>query len=390
MPLRGCACGPCACLTIRPQRRTLRGNAEIIAEVREHFAGGIRQIVGVAPFLSKDLLHDYDRLQVAFARLLEMGLMAIPQVAVIEVEEARAIGRETALAGSEALDRPTPLLVEGQYAVSRGAGGKCDVQLELTCQRSAGQQQTIRPPAMPLAAAAHFITNDLPHQILPKGGGDAREEVSPEEQFEWLVARADALSQVGAWQEATALLEAALLLSPDDLYVRARLLGDYAGFLQSRGQWLNGKPEPVVREGVVGMIDAYLAYLGDVEYLIRNRRLNAFQAIAAFRGPWVFRFWPHYRSGSDSGGSSLSFGDLFQRQKEAEERFYSKSTRRSFSFPPGVAKITPSSPPSSATTFGARKPFTQLGWADLSVGLPGRRRTSLPRRQRILIFYSDS
>jgi hypothetical protein len=294
--------------------------AEVIAEVREHFAGGIRQIVGVSPFLSKDLVHDYDRFQIAFARLLESGLMAIPQVAVIEVEEARAIGRETALAGSESLDRPTPLLVEGQYAISRGGGGKREVQLELTCQRAAGQQRTIRPPAMPLAAAAHFITNDLPLQILPNRG-NASEEVSPEEQFEWLVARADAFSQVGAWQEGTDLLEAALLLSPDDFSVRVKLLVGYAGLLENRGRWLNGKPEQVVREGVAGMIDAYLAYLGHVEYLIRNRRLNAGQAIAAFRGPWAFRFWPNYRNGDDSWGSSVSFRDLFQRQREAEERF---------------------------------------------------------------------
>ena len=84
-------------------------------------------MVAVSPFLSKNFLHDYDNLQEVYARLLEAGLTQLPNVAVIEIEEARAIGRETALTGSAPLDRPTPLLVEGEYAVSG------DVKENATC-----------------------------------------------------------------------------------------------------------------------------------------------------------------------------------------------------------------------------------------------------------------
>lgn len=295
--------------------------ARIVADVREHFAGGIRQIVGVSPFLSKDLDQYHEHFQATFAKLLESGLMARPQVAVIEIEEARAIGSETAIAGATIQDRPTPLLIEGEYSVKRGADRKCDIQFELTCQSAGGQRRTVRPPSQPLATIARFLTNDLPSMVLP--GDDTRPggSVSLEEQSRWLTARGQAFAQAGSWQEAMELLEAAVLLTPDDVSLRVKLLGLYGHFLQSRRDWLSGRPEPFVRQHMPMMIDAYLVYLEHLDYLIRNRRLNGIQAIAAFRGTTPFCFWPNYRTSPNSHGNSLEFHDLFQPVVEAEERF---------------------------------------------------------------------
>ena len=66
---------------------------------------------------------------------------------------------------------------------------------------------------------------------------------STEEQFQWLVAHGKVFSQVGAWEEGMELLEAAVLLSPDDLNLRLKLLDGYNKFLVSRSNWLSGRPE---------------------------------------------------------------------------------------------------------------------------------------------------
>ena len=117
-----------------------------------------------------------------------------------------------------------------------------------------------------------------------------------------------------------ALLEAAVLLTPEDLSLRLKLLAGYGHFLRTRKEWLSGRAQRDVRRGVPGIIAAYLAYLEHLEYLIRNRRLNGVQAIAAVRGPWPFCIWPNYHD-HRSTGSSLLFRDLFQPVTEAEERF---------------------------------------------------------------------
>ena len=97
---------------------------------------------------------------------------------------------------------------------------------------------------------------------------------------------------MGDWEQAAELLEAAVLLSPEDLGLRLKLLAGYSKFLVTRRDWLSGRPKAEVRAHVPKMIEAHLAYLGHVEYLIRNRRLNAIQAVAAFETPFPFCVWP--------------------------------------------------------------------------------------------------
>jgi hypothetical protein len=307
--------------------------ADIVADVREHFAGGIRQIVGVSPLLSKNLVHDYDHLQIVYAKLLEAALTAAPNVAVIEIEEARAIGHELSLTGAALADRPTPLLVEGEYLVSARERGKPDVQFEFTCQAAGGQRRTVHPPSMPLSASARFIINDLPRQLLPQKAGEPDEDVSTEEQVQWLVARGEAFSQVGAWEEGMELLEAAVLLSPDDLNLRVKLLSGYNEFLVSRSMWLSGRPEAVLRACLPPMIKARLAYMGHVEYLIRNRRLNGIQAVAAVSTPYPFRVWPSLGDSGASHGSSQPLQDILQPVADADERFMAEVYPQILQFP---------------------------------------------------------
>ena len=73
----------------------------IVESVRTRFADGIRQMIGVTHFVSKNLTHDYDHLQAGFAYLVESELMRERGVAVIETEEARAIAEELRLSNAE-------------------------------------------------------------------------------------------------------------------------------------------------------------------------------------------------------------------------------------------------------------------------------------------------
>ena len=132
---------------------------DIVADVREHFAGGIRQIVGVSPLLSKNLVHDYDHLQIVYAKLLEAALTAAPNVAVIEIEEARAIGHELSLTGAALADRPTPLLVEGEYLVSARERGKPERPVRVHLP-GGGRPAADSPPAVDAA----FRLGTLHHQ----------------------------------------------------------------------------------------------------------------------------------------------------------------------------------------------------------------------------------
>jgi hypothetical protein len=318
-----------------PPADLARHCADIVADVRMHFAGGIRQIVGVSPLLSKNLVHNYDQLQVTYAKLLEAALTAAPNVAVIEIEEVRAIGRELLLTGAALADRPTPLLVEGEYSVSQREQEKPEVQFEFTCQAAGGQRRTVRPPPIPLSASARFIINDLPPQLLPRKGGEPNDDVSVDEQFQWLVARGEAFSQVGAWEQGMELLEAAVLLSPDDLNLRLKLMDGYYRFLVSRRDWISGRPDAVVRTCLPPMIKARLAYLGHVEYLIHNRRLNGIQAVAAVCTPFPFYVWPLTDNLGAARGSAHPFQDLLQPVAEAEERFMAEVYPQVLQFPTG-------------------------------------------------------
>ena len=88
-------------------------------------------------------------------------------------------------------------------------------------------------------------------------------------------------------------------------------------------------------------IRARLAYMGHVEYLIRNRRLNGIQAVAAVNTSYPFCVWPLYHDSAVSHGSSQSFRDLFQPVTDAEERFMAEVYPQVLQFPAGRASENP-------------------------------------------------
>jgi hypothetical protein len=205
---------------------------EMARETREHFVGGVKWVVAVPHFLSKDLTHDFDHLQSGFASLLETALSAAPGVAVLETEEATSIGKELDIGGEASVDRVVPLFVAGTYETHRVAptaatqpGEAWPVQVTLSVVVSDGARviRTFERKAVSLATAVDALSRELPAAIL----GAKLEDMSPlepEQEFARLVARAEEFTNVGAWDHAVALREAALLIDPGDVKQRKRIL----------------------------------------------------------------------------------------------------------------------------------------------------------------------
>jgi hypothetical protein len=221
-------------LVYDPGRRAeLAGQcATILNEVGTRFDGGIKHLIGVAPFLSKCLVHDYDHLQTAYATLLATTLMRYPGVAVVEIEEARAIAAELRLTAGQLRRRVVPLLLDGQFdVVADKPGDPPQVRLVVRLSDGSGLRATEQSDGLSLDETRDRLVNHVAPKLVDLSADQATRFASPAQQYAFLHARAEAFSQVGAFEHATALREAALLLQPNDAEERLALIGDYRRWL---------------------------------------------------------------------------------------------------------------------------------------------------------------
>jgi len=101
--------------------REIQAHAKI---AQKRISGGLRYVIGVSPFVSQDLTHDYDIYQESIAGLAESVFMAMPRVAVIEQEEAEVLWNEMADKEDSDPRRMVPILVTGTFEVDRPRDGK--------------------------------------------------------------------------------------------------------------------------------------------------------------------------------------------------------------------------------------------------------------------------
>lgn len=219
-----------------PERRddVVRQCGTAIRETRERFGTGIRHLVGVTHFLSKNLTHRYDHLQTGFAALLANALANHPGVAVVEIDEARAIAEELNRTAGELERRVVPVFVEGEFEMTNVPGGE-EPRVRIVVQAVDGGEVRRRGEraGLTIDQVTELLTTVLPQRLLQLADRSGR-GVSPEEQFALLAARANAFSEVGAYEQATALREAALLLQQDQHLQRLMLTLDYQKWLRLR------------------------------------------------------------------------------------------------------------------------------------------------------------
>jgi hypothetical protein len=207
---------------------TCRGLIRIVSETLERFRDGVKQIIGVSYFVSKNLIHDYDHLQAGYASLLGNALSMLPGTAVIEIEEARSIRHEEELAGDMQVDRVVPLLVEGEFRV-QSPGSKRQGKIHMTIRLSdeTGVIHQIDNNDLNMDKVAVFITDDVGQEILRLTKLPLLKMVDTEKQFAALVERASEFARVGAWKHSIALREAAVLVEPNSVEQRIQLIYEY-------------------------------------------------------------------------------------------------------------------------------------------------------------------
>ncbi|MBC7819000.1 MAG: hypothetical protein IAG10_19090, partial [Planctomycetaceae bacterium] len=198
----------------------------IAVETRTQFSGGVRELVAVTPLLSKNLKREFDHLQTGYAALLGRAISQAPGVAVVEIDEARAIRQELAVTGDGIKDRLVPLFVEGEFVMS---GRLPDVRVRMALRITDGktEHRKLERAEMTLAQSAEWLTNDVSRAIAasqsePMNGA----RFTREQQFDQLARRADLFSRAAAFEESSALREAALLLDDDDIEQRMSLIAD--------------------------------------------------------------------------------------------------------------------------------------------------------------------
>jgi len=246
------------------------------------YADGVSQIVAVSPFVCRNIVHNHDYLQSGFAELVRTGCLALPGVAVVELDEARAIQQELALSEENSIQQKVPVFIDGEFKVTESARREVEsVVIDVRIRPSKQQSNDLKLGPMPLSEARDYLLADLAKSIVDP---DVVDKTSLEAQYGWLTSRATRFSELGVWEEAARLREAALLLRPDDVSLRVALLDNYRELFcepmpRHAKAWNAAGDEAAFRRLLDEKATAYLAGLGHLEHLIRNENVDAVQAI---------------------------------------------------------------------------------------------------------------
>jgi hypothetical protein len=254
---------------------------DIFEQTRDHFRNGIHRLIGVLPFASNNLVHDFDALQSAYPTLLQSALMRVPGVAVLEIDEAHSIRRELDVTAKDLRRRHLPLFVVGEYSVDRDDG---TVSLLVSLQDGEGERKRVEHDGLSRDAAVELLTGSLVSELLEVADSDSLQPLSRRAQFDVLADRASRLSGIGEYAMALPLREAALLVTPDSFSQRVHTLYDFT-MVWTTGPYANWKqdnkpPEDVdaaVEEWETVVESMHIAY-GHLEYLIANRMINLREA----------------------------------------------------------------------------------------------------------------
>jgi hypothetical protein len=271
--------------------------ADAVTRTRTKYPLGVKWVIGTSPFVNRGLTYEYDGFQDRFAALLDNALSMLPGVAVLEIDEARSIGKEQAIGGGESgahgTDRVVPLMIEGDFQIALPAtrpvngapAATNDLSVAFTVNLADGQGTVQRlRKTVGMNDVCGFLAGEVPDAVRQHMQLPDRLPLSPEAQFDALARRADEFSRLGAFQRSIPLREAALLLRASDIKQHEKLMDEYQRVgmaLVVPGQ-LFARGPPEVAERYAALRDAqWQAGLEHLEYLIRNRAINRPRAIKA-------------------------------------------------------------------------------------------------------------
>ena len=242
-----------------------------IRRTRRRFRRGVRRVYAVAPFVSRNLGHEYDHLQRGCASLLADALSTQDGVAVVEIDEARQIAREIGPTDGKDIDRIVPLFIEGEYEVAGGERGKEPAIRFSVKVTGNGSPVDVPGRTVKLSGMAGYLSSALPAVIL---GGAAQKDkpLTVDQQVSALVARADVFARLGSWEYSTSLREAALLLK-DDPGQRMMLVREYYRAARAPASAVKRTREYAAMCG--SRLRTWAWALAHLAYLIRNQQIDA-------------------------------------------------------------------------------------------------------------------
>ncbi|NQU44829.1 hypothetical protein HQ520_16185 [bacterium] len=175
----------------------------------------IQMVAAVTPFLSKDLTHRYDAMQEACANIVKQQLAKVKGVFLVEMDEARALTQEfQVVGGSQIQERLQPFYFNGWYENVTENGERKAVRIFLEARL--GSAQTFRSD--PSDESPNRIANVLAKKVSAFFESSGKEKLSfdPEGEVALLRERARTFRLIGEWGRALSLIEAALLVQPDN------------------------------------------------------------------------------------------------------------------------------------------------------------------------------
>ena len=251
---------------------------QAVLDARRQTAGGIKLLVAVPHFLSKDFTHEFDHLQAACAAVIAGALSRTPGVAVVELDEAEAIRKELETGGAELEQRVLPLIVEGEFETTGNKDAK-KVRFRIRIRDGEKVVREIEPSPVAPASIGKCLDEAVRTEILPLAGAGVESPLSPKQQFAALTQRADAFAAVGDWELSTGLREAAVLLDPDAGDQRLLLVREYLRLVKDACSELRGispKPKfnPAIQQIITDRYGIWLTGLRHLEYVIRNKQIR--------------------------------------------------------------------------------------------------------------------
>lgn len=298
--------------------------ATTVDEVRQRFAGGVQHIIAVPAFLSEDFEHRFDYLQTRCSDLLSSSLTAHAGVAVVEIEEARAIRLEFENTLSGALDRPISSIVKATYRVDlsdKGSQRRVNFKIELA--RNDDQREQIEK-TLDVDTVGSWLVQDLTNRLITTSKRNSP-ALSPEVQNEILTRHAQRFAELGHWEQSISLRETALVLDPNNALQRALLISEYQHrFLPDVIS--NGYPSrfakslpPESRERALRQAaHDYEFGLDHLAWLIRNRMINRVDAVGMLGKHTWYR--PPYEIVAEASQDTLK-RDVMQPAIVAQRRF---------------------------------------------------------------------
>jgi len=247
---------------------------QLVLEVRQRFANGVTQVYAVPNFVSQSLSHDYDPLQARYAQLIANALSLQPGVAVLEIAEARALGKELAI-GDPELKRLVPAFIAGEFRVEPQPDKEATITLKVTVSSSGEKAAaTLTSQAMPLSGTAKWLVETVTPAVLVHAGGG--KPLTATEQVAALTERADTFSRLGSLETALPLRESVLLLDPNQHQMRLVAFHEYCRVAQYGADIADVE---VQRAFLARRIEANFALLEHAEYLITNRAVSGATAL---------------------------------------------------------------------------------------------------------------